>query len=311
MCSSDLLWPDQGEISDVVAKCVTAQSFRKRYKDINRGNKDWNAIKETKSDLYDWKEDSTYIQEPPFFVDLKKSPEPIQSIKGARVLVMVGDSITTDHISPAGSFAADTPAGQYLIDQGVDPKDFNSYGSRRGNDRVMTRGTFANIRLRNQLAPGTEGAWTIHFPSHEKMSIFDASLLYKKKTIPLIVLAGKEYGTGSSRDWAAKGTALLGVKVVIAQSYERIHRSNLAGMGVLPLEFKRGDSPDSIGLKGEETFDFKGIDDNMKPRQEVTVIAKTKNGEIRFNAVTRLDTPVEIDYFRNGGILPTVLRKLA
>jgi aconitate hydratase len=305
------LWPTQIEINGIVSRYVTAQSFRKRYKDIDRGNKDWNAIKETQSDLYEWKVDSTYIQEPPFFIGLNKSPEGIRCIKGARVLVMVGDSITTDHISPAGAFSEDSPAGRYLIEQGVDPKDFNSYGSRRGNDRVMTRGTFANIRLRNQLAPGTEGSWTIHFPSNEKVSIYDASLLYKKENTPLIVLAGKEYGAGSSRDWAAKGTALLGVKVVIAQSYERIHRSNLAGMGVLPLEFKSGESAHSIGLKGDEDFDFEGVNDNIKPRQEITVIAKAGNIVKRFNVTIRLDTPVEIDYFRNGGILPAVLRKLS
>ncbi|MCK4882131.1 MAG: aconitate hydratase, partial [Candidatus Omnitrophica bacterium] len=198
-----------------------------------------------------------------------------------------------------------------LTGVGVKPADFNSYGSRRGNDRVMTRGTFANIRLRNQLAPGTEGSWTIHFPSNKKMSIYDASLLYQKDKTPLIVLAGKEYGTGSSRDWAAKGTALLGVRVVIAQSYERIHRSNLAGMGVLPLEFKTGESSESLGLKGNEIFDFDGINGQLKPRQEIAVTARSKNGEIRFKTTVRLDTPVEIDYFRNGGILQTVLRKLA
>jgi len=305
------IWPTQEEINKVIAKSVTAQAFRKRYKDVSRGNKNWNAIKETKSDLYKWKPKSTYIQEPPFFMDMKKVPEAIAGITDARVLVMAGDSITTDHISPAGAFTADTPAGKYLVEEGVQPADFNSYGSRRGNDRVMTRGTFANIRLRNQLAPGTEGSWTIHFPSKEKMSIYDASLLYKEENTSLVILAGKEYGTGSSRDWAAKGTALLGVRVVIAQSYERIHRSNLAGMGVLPLEYKEGESAESLGLKGDEIFDFEGVNDNLKPRQEITVIAKSGGGDTKFKATVRLDTPVEIDYFRNGGILPTVLRKLA
>lgn len=305
------IWPSQKEINEVIHQFVTAQSFRKRYKNVSDGNKEWNDIKQTESDLFDWKEDSTYIQEPPFFTELTKGVQPIQPINGARVLVMVGDSITTDHISPAGAFTADSPAGQYLVEQGVDQKDFNSYGSRRGNDRVMTRGTFANIRLRNQLAPGTEGSWTIHFPSKEKMSIYEASLLYKKEQTPLVVLAGKEYGTGSSRDWAAKGTSLLGVKVVIAQSYERIHRSNLAGMGILPLEYVNGDSAESLGLNGTETFDFIGIDDNIQPRQEITVKAQSDKGDIEFKALIRLDTPVEIDYFRNGGILQTVLRKLA
>ncbi|HQP10450.1 MAG TPA: aconitate hydratase, partial [Candidatus Omnitrophota bacterium] len=290
---------------------VTAKAFRKRYKKIDRGNKNWNAIKGTKSDLYGWNEKSTYIQEPPFFIDMKKEPDKIRGIGNARVLVMVGDSVTTDHISPAGSFAKDSSAGRYLIAQGVRPGDFNSYGARRGNDRVMTRGTFANIRLRNQLAPGTEGSWTVHFPSKEKMSIYEASLLYKKEHIPLIILAGKEYGTGSSRDWAAKGTALLGVRAVIAQSYERIHRSNLAGMGVLPLEFMPGESTVSLGLKGDEIFDFFGINESLKPRQEIEVVARSGKDERRFTCRARLDTPVEIDYFRNGGILPTVLRKLA
>ncbi|MCK5179507.1 MAG: aconitate hydratase AcnA, partial [Candidatus Omnitrophica bacterium] len=305
------LWPTQDEINAVIAKCVTVKAFRKRYKNVSNGNKNWNAIKETKSDLYKWKTSSTYIQEPPFFLNMNKEAGEIQGITDARVLVMAGDSITTDHISPAGTFAPDTPAGKYLVEMGVKPVDFNSYGSRRGNDRVMTRGTFANIRLRNQLAPGTEGSWTVHFPSNEKMSIYDASLIYKKEQVPLIVLAGKEYGTGSSRDWAAKGTALLGVRVVIAQSYERIHRSNLAGMGVLPLEFKKGESGGSLGLKGNETFDLEGVSEHLKPRQEITVTARSKNGEIQFKTIVRLDTPVEVDYFRNGGILQAVLRKLA
>jgi aconitate hydratase len=303
------IWPSQREINAVVAKRVTATAFRKRYKNIDRGNKNWNAIKETRSDLYKWKAKSTYIQEPPFFVGMTNAPDRIQGIIRARVLVMVGDSITTDHISPAGSFKSNTPAGQYLISQGVRPADFNSYGSRRGNDRVMTRGTFANIRLRNQLAPGTEGSWTIHFPTSEKMNIYDAAQRYKEEQTPLIVLAGKEYGTGSSRDWAAKGAALLGVRAVIAQSYERIHRSNLAGMGVLPLEFMPEVSTASLGLNGDEVYDFIGIDESLKPRQEIEVIARSAHGEKRFKCVVRLDTPVEIEYFKNGGILQTVLRK--
>ncbi len=306
------IWPSQKEINATIGKYVTAKAFRKRYKDVSKGNKNWNAIKSTTSDLYKWKKNSTYIQEPPFFIGMKKETKSIQGIEGARVLVMVGDSITTDHISPAGAFSADSPAGKYLMDKGVKQKDFNSYGSRRGNDRVMTRGTFANIRLRNQIAPGTEGSWTFHFPSKKKMSIYDASLAYKKTNTPLIVLAGKEYGTGSSRDWAAKGTMLLGVRAVLAQSYERIHRSNLAGMGVLPLEFKKGVSAESLGLKGDETFNFEGVDDTLNPRQDINITAKSANGSIKkFKMTVRLDTPVEIDYFRNGGILPTVIRKLA
>ncbi|MCA9402775.1 MAG: aconitate hydratase AcnA [Candidatus Omnitrophica bacterium] len=306
------IWPTQKEISELVAKFVSAESFRKRYANVAEGNENWNAISQTASELYDWKELSTYIQEPPFFDGMTKDTAPIAAIGGARCLVMVGDSITTDHISPAGAIAADSPAGRYLQEQGVTPKDFNSYGSRRGNDRVMTRGTFANIRLRNQLAPGTEGSWTMYFPTQEKMSIFDASQKYRSDGTPLIVLAGKEYGTGSSRDWAAKGTALLGVKVVIAQSYERIHRSNLAGMGVIPLEFQAGESAESLGLKGDEVFGFEGIGDSLQPRQQIKVRATASGGKVtEFTTTCRLDTPVEIDYVRNGGILHTVLRKLA
>lgn len=305
------IWPTQDEINSVVKKFVIVEAFRKHYKNVNKGNKDWNAIKSTKSDLYAWNDKSTYIQEPPFFAGMSKTINPIQSIKGARVLVMIGDSVTTDHISPAGAFNAQSPAGQYLMEFGVQPADFNSYGSRRGNDRVMTRGTFANIRLRNLLAPGTEGSRTIHFPSGEKMNIYDAALKYKEQNTPLIVLAGKEYGTGSSRDWAAKGAALLGVRAVLAQSFERIHRSNLAGMGVLPLEFKKGDSAEFLGLKGNEVFDFPGVDDSLKPRQDIRAIAQSPDGSRKeFLLTVRLDTPVEIDYFRNGGILLTVLRKL-
>ena len=305
------IWPASKEINALAAAQVTAKAFRMRYKDVTTGNKNWNEIKETQSELYDWKKDSTYIQDPPYFENMQLRPAPIQPIKSARCLVMVGDSITTDHISPAGSIAKDSSAGKYLIAQGVEPADFNSYGARRGNDRVMTRGTFANIRLRNLLAPGTEGAWTIYLPSGDKMTIYDAAMKYKQDNTALIVLAGKEYGTGSSRDWAAKGTSLLGVKAVIAQSYERIHRSNLAGMGIVPLEFKNGESAESLGLKGDEIFDFEGISDQLKPRQDITVIAKNKEGTKRFTTACRLDTPVEIDYFRHGGILPTVLRKLA
>ena len=308
------LWPTKEEITKIIAKFVTSRSFKKRYKDVDKGNKNWNAIKETKSDLFKWQAKSTYIQEPPFFVGMNKNPDPITEVKGARCLVMVGDSITTDHISPAGAIAKDSPAGKYLAEQGVKPADFNSYGSRRGNDRVMTRGTFANIRLRNQLAPGTEGSWTMYFPKMEKMSIYDAAERYKAYKTPLVVLAGKEYGTGSSRDWAAKGTALLGVKVVLAQSYERIHRSNLAGMGIIPLQYKNNDTAELLGLKGDEIFDFVGINDDLHPLQDIGVIVKSPdNGKIlkEFITTARLDTPVEIDYIRNGGILQTVLRKLA
>jgi len=304
------IWPNRQEIAELIAKNVTAAAFRRRYSNVNAGNANWNKIDSPASDLFAWSKESTYIRKPPFFNGMKKDPEPIRELKGARCLVKVGDSITTDHISPAGAISKDSPAGKYLISKGFEPKNFNSYGSRRGNDRVMTRGTFANVRLRNQLAPGTEGSWTVHLPDGEKMSIFDAAQKYKQEETHLIVLAGKEYGTGSSRDWAAKGTALLGVRAVIAQSYERIHRSNLAGMGVLPLEFADGESADSLGLAGEETFDFEGITDALKPGDIITVIASGKGGEKTFKVKCRLDTQVEIDYYRNGGILQTVLRKL-
>ncbi len=305
------IWPTQEEIKKLISRVVTAKLFQDSYKDVLKGNADWNQIKTTVSDLYAWKESSTYIQEPPFFENLN-APGKIQEIKGAKVLVMVGDSITTDHISPAGSISEKSPAGIYLKQLGIKPDDFNSYGARRGNDRVMTRGTFANIRLRNLLASGTEGWWTTYLPKNEKLSIFDAAMLYKKDNTPLLVIAGKEYGTGSSRDWAAKGTALLGVKAVIAQSYERIHRSNLVGMGVLPLEFKPTDSAESLSLKGNETFDILGLTEQLKPHQEVKVRVTAADGQAKeFPVLVRIDTPVEVDYYRNGGILPTVLRKLA
>ncbi len=305
------IWPTGKEIQDVISKFVTAAAFKKRYKDVSKGNKDWNAIKETKADLYAWKKESTYIQDPPYFTGMKKKPCAVQGIERARVLVVLGDSITTDHISPAGSISVKGSAGKFLMQHNVKSEDFNSYGSRRGNHEVMMRGTFANVRLRNFLAPGTEGEWTIYLPTAEQMSIYDAAIKYQQEGIPLIILAGKEYGSGSSRDWAAKGPALLGVKVVIAESYERIHRSNLAGMGILPLQFNEGVNCQTLGLKGTEIFDFAGIDENLKPGQNITVIAKTNDGQKKeFLTTLRLDTPVEIEYFKNGGILQTVLRKL-
>ena len=306
------IWPTNKEVNAYTKKYVSAKDFRGRYKNVDSGNKNWDKIKAKKAELFSWDNKSSYIQEPPFFVNMTTRDKMIPPIRGARVLVMVGDSITTDHISPAGAIAPDSPAGKYLMSLGINPNDFNSYGSRRGNDRVMTRGTFANIRLRNLLAPGTEGSCTIHLPTGEKMSIYDAAQLYKKDNTPLIVLAGKEYGTGSSRDWAAKGTALLGVQAVIAQSYERIHRSNLAGMGILPLEFSAEQSAESLDLTGHETFDFIGVDETLVPRKEIIVIATNhQQGTTKqLKTVCRLDTPVEIDYFRNGGILQTVLLKL-
>ncbi len=306
------IWPTLKEIASLERKFVTASIFKGKYKNALKGSKHWQSIKGSQGGLYQWKADSTYIQQPPYFEDMGDGLKAIEDIKGARALIMVGDSITTDHISPAGNISATAPAGEYLLSLGVITKDFNSYGARRGNDRVMSRGTFANIRLRNMLAPGTEGSWTTHFPSGDKMSIYDASCRYKKAGVALIGLAGKEYGTGSSRDWAAKGPALLGIKAVIAESFERIHRSNLAGMGIMPLQFKTGENAAALGLKGNETFDILGLTEDLKPRQQLKVMTVSDAGEKKeFTVIVRLDTPIEIDYYRNGGILQTVLRKLA
>jgi aconitate hydratase len=305
------IWPSQREIGDAIAHSVKSEMFQREYGNVFDGNPTWNAIPVAGGELYEWNEASTYIQEPPYFVDLSLDVKPIPSLSGMRVLAIFGDSVTTDHISPAGDIAEKSPAGQYLISKDVQKKDFNSYGSRRGNDRVMTRGTFANIRIKNLMLPGVEGGETIHAPSGERMSIFDAAMKYKAEGTPLIVLAGKEYGTGSSRDWAAKGPYLQGVKAAIAESFERIHRSNLVGMGVLPLQFKDGQNVESLGLTGREVFDIEGLDDHLKPRQEVTVRARGDHKlAIEFKATVRIDTPVEVEYYRNGGILHTVLRKL-
>ncbi len=313
------IWPTQKEIAEAIAAAIDPEMFSRSYGNVFDGNPDWNAIPVSGGDLYGWNADSTYIQQPPFFEDLRLEIDSLQEIRGARVLGVFGDSITTDHISPAGNIAKDSPAGQYLVERGVQPRDFNQYGTRRGNDRVMTRGTFANIRIKNLLLGGEEGGNTLYFSKQstansgqpEKMNIYDAAQKYKAEGTPLIVLAGKEYGTGSSRDWAAKGTLLLGVKAVIAESFERIHRSNLVGMGVLPLVFKEGQNTDSLGLTGRETFDILGITDDIKPRQELTVIATDVEGRrTEFKAIARLDTPVDVDYYKNGGILQTVLRNL-
>ncbi len=301
------IWPTSEEIAEHLDSAIRPELFEKQYGDIFK-SEEWDEIPVGGGELYEWKDTSTYIQEPPFFLGMGEDPDPIKSIKGARALVKVGDSITTDHISPAGNIGIDTPAGQYLIENGVEPADFNSYGSRRGNDRVMTRGTFANVRFKNQLAPGTEGGYTKYFPEDEITTIYDAAMRYKENDTPLIALAGDQYGTGSSRDWAAKGTILLGVEAVIATSYERIHRSNLVGMGVLPLQFKEGESADTLGLDGSEEFSI-DVSDELQPRDIVPVEAKKENGEtISFETVCRIDTPVEIDYYRNGGILHYVLR---
>src|SRR6056297_2420655 len=301
------IWPTTAEITEFLDEAIRPELFEKMYSDIFE-SETWDDIPVSGGDLFNWSEESTYIQEPPFFVGMSEDPEPIKPIKGARVLVKVGDSITTDHISPAGNIKPESPAGEYLIENGVEVRDFNSYGSRRGNDRVMTRGTFANVRFKNQLAPGKEGGFTKYHPTGEITTIYDAAERYKKEDTPLVALAGKEYGTGSSRDWAAKGTILLGVKAVIATSYERIHRSNLVGMGVLPLQFVDGESHESLGLDGSEEFTIH-IDDDLKPQQTVKVEAKKADGTVvKFDTVNRIDTPVEIDYFRNGGILHKVLR---
>ena len=304
------IWPSQQEIADAIASSMSPKAFLEQYGKVDLGPAPWRKIKATKSDLFRFQGKSTYIQEPPFFTTMGKTAGTIGAIAGARALAVLGDSVTTDHISPAGNIKATSPAGRYLVENGVQPADFNQYGARRGNDRVMTRGTFANVRLRNLLAK-QEGGFTTHLPSGEELAIYDASMRYQQAGTSLCVLAGKEYGTGSSRDWAAKGTFLLGVKFVIAESYERIHRSNLVGMGVLPLEYLPGETRESLGLTGHEEFAV-AIDDGVQPRQKLTVTAKNlTTGEVTtFEAQCRIDTPVEVDYYRNGGILQTVLRKL-
>jgi len=304
------LWPTYSDVTERLEAAMNPETFRRMYDGIERSNEAWNAIPVKGGQLFEWDDSSTYIQEPPFFIDMPDQPDAIAPIVGARVLVKVGDSVTTDHISPAGSIAVNSPAGAFLMSNEVERKDFNSYGSRRGNDRVMTRGTFANIRLKNQTAPGTEGGYTTDYTSGEVTTVYEASRNYIAKNIPTVVLAGNDYGMGSSRDWAAKGTYLLGVKAVIAKSYERIHRSNLVGMGVLPLQFLSADDPASLGLDGSESFDI-AVDENVTPRQRLEVTATKADGtKVTFTVACRLDTPVELEYYRNGGILHTVLRNL-
>jgi aconitate hydratase len=294
-----------------MTSAVQPEMFKQKYADVFTGNETWNHITGAEGDLYAWDERSTYIQEPPFFINFDETEPHITPISDARVLAVFGDSITTDHISPAGAIALESPAGKYLVEHGVTAREFNSYGSRRGNDQVMTRGTFANIRLKNRLVPGVEGGVTVHMPDGERMSIYDTAMKYKNEGTPLVILAGKEYGSGSSRDWAAKGTNLLGVKVVIAESFERIHRSNLIGMGVLPLQFKSGESVESLGLTGAEVFSVEGLNDDIKPSSEVVVRAVKWDGDqVIFKAIARLNTNIEVGYYRNGGILQTVLRNL-
>ena len=311
------IWPTAAEIRETMSRVVTARAFRTRYAQVFEGDDSWRNLPVPAGDLYPWVAASTYIQEPPFFLDVDLNPKSkIQNLKsniisGARVLVMRGDSVTTDHISPAGSIKSDSPAGRFLIDHGVAQKDFNSYGARRGNHEVMIRGTFANIRLKNMLVAGTDGGWTLHLPDGEKMTIYDAAMRYQKEGTPLVVIAGKEYGSGSSRDWAAKGTMLLGVKAVIAESYERIHRSNLVGMGVLPLQFIPGQSRETLKLSGQETYDIEGVSDNLRPKAKLTIRARATDGHVTvFDAIARLDGSIDIEYYINGGILQTVLRQL-
>ncbi len=305
------IWPSQREIADTIAETTKPEVFRRLYSNVSASNPDWNAITGDDGLRYQWNECSTYIQLPPFFRDMSATRPPLQAIQQARVLAIFGDSITTDHISPAGSIALNSPAGRYLSELGIAREDFNQYGTRRGNDRVMVRGAFANIRIKNQMLRGVEGGVTIHYPDQEQMSIFDAAMRYASEGVPLIVIAGKEYGTGSSRDWAAKGTALLGVKAVLAESFERTHRSNLVGMGVLPLQFKPGQNAALLGLTGQETLTLDGIENGLTPRQDIQINAARPDGtSFSFTAGVRLDSATEVDYYANGGILPLVLRRL-
>jgi aconitate hydratase len=308
------IWPSEHEVSAAIRASLTSEMFRTRYGAVFEGDEYWSAVPVAEGETFSWQDDSTYVKNPPFFEGMTMTPQPVADIEGARVLAMVGDSVTTDHISPAGSIGPDTPAGRYLAEHGVPRNDFNSYGARRGNHEVMMRGTFANVRLRNRLAPGTEGGYTLHLPDGTETSIYEAAMQYADEGVPLVVLAGREYGTGSSRDWAAKGTALLGVRAVIAQSYERIHRSNLVGMGVIPLQFYKGDSAESLALRGTERFTITGIDrlNEGELPKEVSVVATADDGSTtEFRAIVRIDTPMEAEYFRHGGILRYVLRQLA
>jgi aconitate hydratase len=306
------IWPSSKEIAGFVRRTVTKKLFQKKYSDVFKGDAHWRSIKVAKSDTYPWDGHSTYVQNPPYFAHMGRKPAPIADIVNARVLGLFLDSITTDHISPAGSIKAASPAGKYLIDHGVEVVDFNQYGTRRGNHEVMMRGTFANIRIKNQMVPGVEGGVTVHYPSGERLSIYDAAMRYKREHVPLVVFAGKEYGTGSSRDWAAKGTMLLGIRAVIAQSFERIHRSNLVGMGVIPLTFEEGTSWQTLGLKGDEVVTIRGIAAELKPRQKFVAEIKSADGaQKQVPLLCRIDTLDELDYFKNGGILNYVLRQLA
>jgi aconitate hydratase len=305
------IWPTEHELQETMLKAVTADMFRRSYNDVFRGDVRWQSLQVPDGSVFAWDDESTYVRKPTFLEGMTMNPAPLTDITGARVLAVLGDSVTTDHISPAGSIKVDSPAGKYLIEKGVKPADFNSYGARRGNHEVMMRGTFANVRLRNLMAPGTEGGWTRYQPNGEQMTIYDASVAYQHAGVPLMIFAGKEYGSGSSRDWAAKGTYLLGVKAVIAESFERIHRSNLVNMGVLPLQFKLGDNAASLTINGTESFRITGVADGLKPRGDVLVIATETDGSTReFTATVRIDTPEELIAFKHGGILPYVVRQL-
>ena len=305
------LWPTAEEVTALMDEAVRPEQFQEAYATVLDGNETWRALEVPEGLLFRWDPESTYVREPTFFTELTEElPEPAP-LSGARCLLLLGDSVTTDHISPAGAIAGDSPAARYLIEHGVDPKDFNSYGSRRGNHEVMMRGTFANIRIRNEMLDGVEGGYTLHLPDGEQMSTWDAAERYLGEGVPLIVLGGKQYGTGSSRDWAAKGTSLQGIRAVIAESFERIHRSNLAGFGILPLQFDEGETRKTLGLTGRETFDIEGLDGELKPMQKLKVVATDEEGKKkRFKVILRLDTPVEVDYYRNGGILHAVLRRM-
>ena len=305
------IWPSSEEVQSVVKRSVRAEMFHKQYSEVFQGDERWNSVKVPTGDLFEWSDQSTYIKQPPYFENMVDPETSVKDLSGLRVLAMLGDSVTTDHISPAGNIPADSPAGKFLIEHGVKPGDFNSYGARRGNHEVMVRGTLANIRLRNQLAPGTEGGWTTHVPTGEKMFIYDASVKYQKEGTPLLIIAGKEYGSGSSRDWAAKGTLLLGVRAVIAESFERIHRSNLVGMGVLPMQFLPGENRESLGLTGFEVYSLEGIREAVGAGAKARVRVKSDAGEKTFEVIVRIDTPQEAEYYRNGGILPYVVRQLA
>jgi aconitate hydratase len=305
------IWPSLQEINELMRTAFDPETYRRLYSNFAEQNPLWNEIPTSTGNVYQWDPESTYIREPPYFEGFSSALGLISDIRGARPLAIFGDSVTTDHISPAGAIKASSPAGLYLQERGVDITDFNSYGSRRGNHEVMVRGTFANVRIKNLMVPGVEGGVTIHYPEGERLSIYDAAMKYQREGVPLVVIAGQEYGTGSSRDWAAKGTRLLGVRAVIAQSFERIHRSNLVGMGVLPCQFKDEVNAASLGLDGTETFDLLGVESGIKPRQDVTLVVHRASGEAeQVSVILRIDTPIEIDYYHHGGILPYVLRQL-